>query len=147
MSVDLRVSVGSVDLRNPIMAASGTAGYGSELAPYVDLAELGAVVTKSIAAYEWAGNPAPRVHPTPQGMINAVGLQGPGVAHWLDHELPALLRTGATVVCSIWGRSVDDYRAAAELLAAASKDSSTRNCEPRFEVSTRMTFRKSTVRP
>ena len=119
MSVDLRVSVGSVDLRNPIMAASGTAGYGSELAPYVDLAELGAVVTKSIAAYEWAGNPAPRVHPTPQGMINAVGLQGPGVAHWLDHELPALIRTGATVVCSIWGRSVDDYRAAAELLAAA----------------------------
>lgn len=111
--------VGSVELRNPIMTASGTAGYGNEFAPYFDLASIGAVVTKSIAAYEWPGNPAPRVHPTPQGMINAVGLQGPGVRQWLDHELPALLRTGATVVCSIWGRSVDDYRDAAELLAAA----------------------------
>lgn len=119
MSIDLRVRVGSVELKNPIMTASGTAGYGTEFAPYLDLASLGAVVTKSIAAYEWPGNPAPRVHPTPQGMINAVGLQGPGVEHWLDHELPALIATGATVVCSIWGRSVDDYRAAADLLAGA----------------------------
>ena len=116
-TVDPRVRVGSVELRNPVMTASGTAGYGTELAPYVDLAGLGAVVTKSIAAYEWAGNPAPRVHPTAQGMLNAVGLQGPGIRHWLDEELPDLLDTGATVVCSIWGRSVDDYRAAAEALA------------------------------
>lgn len=118
-AVDTTVRVGSVELRNPVMTASGTAGYGNELAPYVDLASIGAVVTKSIAAYEWPGNPAPRVHPTPQGMINAVGLQGPGVGHWLEHELPALVDTGATVVCSIWGRSVDDYRAAAQLLADA----------------------------
>lgn len=116
---DMRVRVGSVELASPIMTASGTAGYGAEFAPYFDLASIGAVVTKSIAAFEWAGNPAPRVHPTPQGMLNAVGLQGPGVEHWLAHELPALLRTGATVVCSIWGRSVDEYRAAADLLAAA----------------------------
>jgi dihydroorotate dehydrogenase (NAD+) catalytic subunit len=117
--VDTRVRVGSVELRSPVMTASGTAGYGDELSAYVDLSALGAVVTKSIAAYEWAGNPGPRVHATPLGMINAVGLQGPGVAAWLDHHLPSLLRTGATVVCSIWGRSVDDYRAAAEALAGA----------------------------
>lgn len=117
--IDTTVSVGSVELANPVMTASGTAGYGSELAPYVDLSQLGAVVTKSLAAYEWPGNPAPRVHPTPQGMVNAVGLQGPGVAHWLRHELPALIDTGATVVCSIWGRSVDDYQIAAEMLATA----------------------------
>ncbi len=117
--VDTGVAVGSVSLRHPVMTASGTAGYGSELAPYLDLSRLGAVVTKSIAAYEWAGNPAPRVHPTTQGMLNAVGLQGPGIDHWLRHELPALLDTGATVVCSIWGRSVDDYRRAADLLADA----------------------------
>ena len=101
------------------MTASGTAGYGTELAAYMDLAELGAVVVKSLAAYEWAGNPAPRLHPTAQGMLNAVGLQGPGIPYWLDHVLPDLLRTGATVVASIWGRSVDDYAAAADLLAAA----------------------------
>jgi dihydroorotate dehydrogenase (NAD+) catalytic subunit len=111
--------VGSIELRSPIMTASGTAGYGDELAPYLDLSTLGAVVTKSIAAFEWAGNPAPRVHATPLGMINAVGLQGPGVERWLSDHLPALLRTGATVVCSIWGRSLDDYRAAADALAAA----------------------------
>jgi dihydroorotate dehydrogenase (NAD+) catalytic subunit len=83
------------------------------------LAELGAVVVKSLAAYEWAGNPAPRVHPAGEGMINAVGLQGPGVEHWLEHELPGLAASGARVVVSIWGRSVDDYRLAAEQLADA----------------------------
>ena len=116
---DCTVTVGSVELKSPIMTASGTAGYGDELAAYFDLSSIGAIVTKSIAAYEWPGNPAPRIHATPLGMINAVGLQGPGVAAWLDHHLPALLRHGATVVCSIWGRSVDDYREAADALAGA----------------------------
>lgn len=119
MSVDTRVRVGSIELRNPIMTASGTAGYGSEFAPYFDLSSIGAVVTKSIASFEWRGNPPPRVHPTPQGMLNAVGLQGPGIEYWLGHELPTLLDTGATVVCSIWGRSIDEYRQAADLLADA----------------------------
>ena len=77
------------------------------------------MVVKSLAAYEWAGNPAPRLHPTERGMLNAVGLQGPGVAHWLQHVLPGLVATGATVVASIWGRSVADYAAAADLLADA----------------------------
>jgi dihydroorotate dehydrogenase (NAD+) catalytic subunit len=117
--IDTRVTVGSVELRTPVMTASGTAGYGTELADYLDLGALGAVVTKSLAAYEWPGNPAPRLHPTPQGMINAVGLQGPGVQYWLDHVVGDLVASGATVVASIWGRSVDDYAQAAELLAAA----------------------------
>jgi len=101
------------------MTASGTAGYGSELAPYLDLSQIGAVVTKSIAPYEWAGNPAPRVHTVQAGMINAVGLQGPGVEYWLTHELPKLIDVGASVVCSIWGRSVDDYALASQMLADA----------------------------
>lgn len=113
------VVVGSVALPAPVMTASGTAGHGAELAPYFPLHELGAVVVKSLAAYEWAGNPAPRVHPAGPGMINAVGLQGPGVEPWLREELPPLADTGARVVASIWGRSVDDYRRAAEQLAAA----------------------------
>ena len=114
-----RVWVGSVELANPVMTASGTAGYGTELARYLDLSALGAVVVKSLAAYEWAGNPAPRLFPTERGMLNAVGLQGPGVAHWLDHVLPVLVGAGATVVASIWGRTIDEYAAAAALLAAA----------------------------
>ncbi len=117
--IDTRVSVGSLEFDAPVMTASGTAGYGTELAGHLDLGSLGAFVTKSLAAYEWPGNPAPRLHPTPQGMINAVGLQGPGVQYWLDHVVGDLVASGATVVVSIWGRSVDDYAQAAELLAAA----------------------------
>lgn len=117
--LDHRVRIGSVELANPIMTASGTAGYGSELGRLLDLSALGAVVVKSLAAFEWPGNPAPRLHPTPQGMLNAVGLQGPGVAAWRHDGLPQLLDVGATVVASIWGRTVEEYRAAADLLADA----------------------------
>jgi dihydroorotate dehydrogenase (NAD+) catalytic subunit len=115
----MAVTVGSVRLPNPVMTASGTAGHGAELAPYVDLGSLGAVVLKSLHAEPWAGNPPLRVHETTAGMINSVGLQGPGVRAWLDADLPALLATGARVVASIWGRSVDEYRRAADALADA----------------------------
>lgn len=118
-AVDLTTTIGSVQLPNPVMTASGTAGHGAELAPYLDLGALGAVVVKSLSATAWAGNPALRVHETTAGMINSVGLQGPGVAAWLEHDLPALLATGARVVASIWGRSVAEYEAAAALLADA----------------------------
>lgn len=117
--VDLSVTVGSVALANPVMTASGTAGHGDELGAYVDLSSLGAVVVKSLSADPWAGNPAPRVHETPAGMLNSVGLQGPGVEYWLERELPAVLRTGATVIASIWGSTVEDYARAAEMLADA----------------------------
>ncbi len=115
--VDMRVAVGSLELPNPVLCASGTAGYGTELAKVADLTVPGAVVTKSLSAEPWPGNPAPRLHPTPAGMINSVGLQGPGVASWARGQLPALRAAGVRVVASIWGRSVDEYRRAAELLA------------------------------
>lgn len=117
--VDLTTSVGSVTLPNPVMTASGTAGHGAELNPYVDLGSLGAVVVKSLSAEAWAGNPPLRVHETTGGMINSVGLQGPGVEAWLEHDLPALVAAGARVVASIWGRSVAEYEAAATLLRDA----------------------------
>ena len=115
----LTTSVGSVRLRAPVLTASGTAGHGAELARYLKPDELGAVVVKSMKAEEWPGNPAPRVHPTPAGMINSVGLQGKGVPHWLEYDLPGLIATGATVVASIWGGSIADYEAAAAALADA----------------------------
>ncbi|MBI4882845.1 MAG: dihydroorotate dehydrogenase [Actinobacteria bacterium] len=118
-STSAAVRVGSLTLNAPVMTASGTAGHGVELAPYLDLGELGAVVVKSLAAFEWQGNPGPRLHAAGAGMLNSVGLQGPGVEHWLAHDLPALIDAGATVVASIWGRSVDEYRRAAQLLAVA----------------------------
>jgi dihydroorotate dehydrogenase (NAD+) catalytic subunit len=119
VSVDLTTRIGSVTLPNPVMTASGTAGHGAEFQSFFDLSDLGAHVVKSLAAFEWEGNPAPRVHTAGSGMLNAVGLQGPGVDAWLALDLPALVATGARVVVSIWGRSVDEYRRAAELLAGA----------------------------
>ncbi|MGH2684059.1 MAG: dihydroorotate dehydrogenase [Actinomycetota bacterium] len=109
--------MGSVELRNPIMTASGTGGHGDELSAYFDLRELGAVVVKSLSAEPWQGNPAPRVHETDGGMLNSVGLQNAGVEAWLEHDLPALRRQGATVIASIWGFTVDAYEKAAAMLA------------------------------
>lgn len=118
-TVDLSTAVGSVELPNPVLTASGTAGHGAELAGYLELSSLGAVVVKSLAAEPWPGNPAPRVHETPAGMLNSVGLQGPGVTAWLEEELPALADRGARVVASIWGRRVEDFGRAAAMLAGA----------------------------
>ena len=118
-SVDLRTRVGSVELRAPVLTASGTAGCGAELARYLEPEKLGAMVVKSLHADPCPGNPAPRLHPVAAGMINSVGLQGPGVRRWLDEDLPGLLATGCDVVASIWGMTVDEYRRAAELLAPA----------------------------
>jgi len=116
---DLTTRIGSVTLPAPILTASGTAGHGAELANYFDLSEIGAVVVKSLRHEPWAGNPAPRVHSTAAGMINSVGLQGPGVEAWIADDLPGLIDSGARVVASIWGGSVDDYRLAAEALRHA----------------------------
>ena len=115
--VDLAVTVGSVELPNPIMTASGTAGHGDELQAYFPLRELGAVVVKSLSVDSWPGNRAPRVHQSDSGMLNSVGLQGPGLAAWIDGDLPRLAAVGARVVVSIWGQRVGDFaRAAAALV-------------------------------
>lgn len=119
MSVDLTARVGAVELRSAVLTASGTSGHDDELAAYGDLRELGAVVVKSLAAHPWPGNPPPRVATSGEGMLNAVGLQGPGVAAWRAEGLPRLLARGATVVASIWGRSADEFAQAAEQLAGA----------------------------
>ena len=101
MTVDPAVDVGTVHLRGPVMTASGTAGYGTELAPYGDLSILGAIVTKSLSAEPWAGHPPPRLAPTAQGMLNAVGLQGPGIDEWRHSALPGLLASGVSAVVRI----------------------------------------------
>lgn len=119
VGVDMSTAVGSVRLANPVMTASGTAGHGAELARYFDLSSLGAVVVKSLSAEPWAGNPPPRVTEVDAGMLNSVGLQNPGVEAWLEDELPPLLATGARVVASIWGFTVEAYEKAASALAGA----------------------------
>ena len=118
-TVDTSVQLGPIELPNPIVAASGTFGHGDELAHLCDPARLGAVTVKSQAPFPWAGNPPPRLHPAIGGMVNAVGLQGHGVAHWVAHDLPPLRARGARVIASLWGHTIDDYRTGAALLAPA----------------------------
>ncbi len=119
-AVDPSVRLGPLTLPAPIVAASGTFGHGDEVARLCDPSRLGAVTVKSLAPYPWPGNPAPRLHPAPGGaMLNSVGLQGPGVEHWVAHELDALRARGARVIASLWGRTVDDFAVGARLLAPA----------------------------
>jgi dihydroorotate dehydrogenase (NAD+) catalytic subunit len=121
--VDLSVEIAGIALPNPIVAASGTFGHGAEVARVCPPDRLGAVTVKSLAAYAWAGNPPPRLAPTSGGgMLNSVGLQGPGVEHWVERELPELREYGARVIASIWGRTVDDFAVAAKMLAPAVAD-------------------------
>lgn len=101
------------------MTASGTAGRGNELGCYGRLDRLGDVVVKSLNAAGWDGNPYPRLAPLPGGMLNSVGLQGPPVRVWLQEYLPGLVESGACVVASIWGRTPEEYHAAAEALRSA----------------------------
>lgn len=119
-AVDLSVRLGPLTLPNPIVAASGTFGHGDEVARVCDPARLGAVTSKSVAPFEWAGNPPLRTTEAPGGgMLNSIGLPGPGVERWIAEDLPALEARGARVVASIWGRSVDDYATCARALKAA----------------------------
>ena len=113
------VTVGGVTLATPFLTASGTAGHDVEFASYMPLHKLGATVAKSLFHEEWAGNPSPRVHVARGGMVNAVGLQGPGVVAWVRDSLPKCESLGVTVVVSIWGRTIQEYVRAAELLREA----------------------------
>ena len=116
---ELATNVGAVALRSPILTAAGTSGYGDELAGYGDLSSLGAVVVKSLAAFAWEGNAAPRVAASGEHMLNSVGLAGPGVASWRAHYLPDLEGRHCDVVASIWGRTVTEFGDAAEAMRGA----------------------------
>ena len=107
--VDLSTTVGPIGLKNPVMSAAGTSGHGAELREYMDLSGLGCIVVKSLAHFSWDGNPAPRIVGAGPGMLNSVGLQGPGIANWKRDYLPGLVASGATVMISVWGRTVEDF--------------------------------------
>lgn len=119
---DLRCDLGKLKLCNPVMVASGTFGYGKEYHEYFDIATLGAVMVKGIRMEPSPGNPTPRVAEVTGGMLNAIGLQGPGVEKFLhdDEYMPFLRRTGATVIVNIWGKTIAEYGEVAARLDAES---------------------------
>jgi dihydroorotate dehydrogenase (NAD+) catalytic subunit len=107
--VDLSVAIGPLRLRNPIIAASGTFGYGLEFAHLVDLSQLGAFVTKGLSREPLAGAPAPRLCETPSGMLNAVGLQNVGVKAFIEEKLPVLRKFDVPVIANVFGYCQEDY--------------------------------------
>ena len=115
---DLKVKLGPLSLKNPVMTASGTFGYGSEYEELYPVEKLGAVVVKGIAPWPSHGNATPRVAEVTAGMLNAIGLQGPGVEAFLKGKdyLPRLKKTSATVIVNIWGKTPEDYALVAERL-------------------------------
>src|SRR5215469_5574682 len=119
MPVDLRCKLGHVELPNPILTASGCAAAGRELSQFTDVAKLGAVVTKSIMLEPRSGRPTPRMAETPSGMLNSIGLQGPGIDAFLQRDLPWLLTQGARAVVSIAGSSAGEYAELARRLSDA----------------------------
>ena len=111
-----------MELKNPVMTASGTFGSGMEYSEFVDLNRLGAVVTKGVANVPWAGNPTPRVAETYGGMLNAIGLQNPGIDVFLDRDVPFLQKYDTKIIVNVCGKTVEDYLEVVEKLGDAPVD-------------------------
>ena len=115
--MDLRVRIGSLVLKTPLMSASGCFGYGLEYKDIVDLASLGAVVVKGLFLKEREGHPPPRIVETPSGMLNAIGLQGIGVHRFVREKMPELRQLGAVVVVNVCGTTIDEYCEVSRILS------------------------------
>ena len=115
--MDMRVNLAGVELKNPVMEASGTFGSGMEYAEFVDLNRLGAVVTKGVASVPWPGNPTPRIAETCGGMLNAIGLQNPGVDVLARRDIPFLKQYDTKIVVNVCGKTEEDYLQVVERLA------------------------------
>jgi len=117
-AIDLSVSVGPLKLKNPILLASGTVGYGNEIAEFVDLNKLGGIVTKSLSLKPRKGNPPQRVVETPSGMLNAIGLANVGVEEFLKTKIPFLKKFDTAIICNIAASSIEEYVECTKLLTA-----------------------------
>ncbi len=120
--VDLSVRVGSVELKNPVLVASGTFGSGREGANFLEVGQVGGIITKSMTLVPWKGKPTPRMCETPSGMLNAIGIQNKGVDYFVSQDLPWLLNSKATVIASIAGNTVDEYVKVADKLRTGARE-------------------------
>lgn len=117
---NLKVRVGSIELKNPVMVASGTFGYGEEYSPYIDLNLLGAIVTKGISLKPIYGNPLPRIWETSSGLLNSIGLQNVGVKTFIKEKLPYLRGLDTRIIVNIFGSSLNEYVKVTEILSGTS---------------------------
>lgn len=114
--MNTKVKIAGVEFKNPVMTASGTFGSGMEYGEFVDLNKLGAVVTKGVANVPWPGNPTPRVTETYGGMLNAIGLQNPGIDVFVERDIPFLKQYDTKIIVNVCGKTVEDYLAVVEKL-------------------------------
>lgn len=120
--MNTKVSIAGVEFKNPVVTASGTFGSGMEYGEFVDLNRLGAVVTKGVANVPWSGNPTPRVAEVYGGMLNAIGLQNPGIDVFLKRDIPFLKQYDTKIIVNVCGKTVEDYLEVVEKLADAPVD-------------------------
>ena len=120
--MNTKVTIAGVEFKNPVMTASGTFGSGMEYGEFVDLNKLGAVVTKGVALTPWPGNPTPRVCETASGMMNAIGLQNPGIDTFIERDLEFLKKYDTKVIVNVCGKSVEEYVGVVERLADTDVD-------------------------
>ena len=119
---DMKVNLAGVELKNPIVVASGTFGFGREYAQFYDLGELGGICAKGLTLHRREGNPAPRIAETPMGILNSVGLQNPGVDAFIEHELPFMRQYDTKVIANISGNTPEEYGIMCEKLSEAGVD-------------------------
>lgn len=115
--MNMKVEIAGVTLKNPVMTASGTFGSGKEYAEFMDLGKLGAIVTKGVSSVPWEGNPTPRIAETYGGMLNAVGLQNPGIDAFIEHDIPFLLEHDTRIIVNVCGKTTKDYCQVVERLS------------------------------
>lgn len=120
--MNLSVNIAGVELKNPVMTASGTFGSGAEYSDFVDLSLLGGVVTKGVANIPWPGNPTPRIVETQSGMLNAIGLQNPGIDLFVKRDIPFLKQYDTKIIVNVCGKSVEDYCEVVERLGDEAVD-------------------------
>lgn len=113
---DLRVNIGKLEMKNPVMTASGTFGYGLEFQDFVDLEQIGGIIVKGTTLHHREGNPYPRMAETPMGMINAVGLQNKGVHYFVDHIYPQIKDINTNMIVNVSGSQVEDYAETARII-------------------------------
>ena len=116
-TINTSINIAGITFKNPIMPASGTFGSGQEYSEFVDLNQLGAVVTKGVSLTPWEGNPAPRIMETSSGLINAVGLQNPGIDVFIERDIPFLQKFDTKIIVNVCGNSVSDYLQVVERLS------------------------------
>ena len=120
--MDMSVNIAGIRLKNPVMTASGTFGSGMEYSEFVDISKLGAVVTKGVSLTPWSGNPTPRIAETYGGMLNAIGLQNPGIDTFIERDLEFLKGYDTTVIVNVCGKSIEEYVGVVERLADTNAD-------------------------